>query len=153
MPPVASGPKRGPELFQEAAALADHRDLSGFGAMALAFMVSLRREGIFACPAHEYARGYDLGYCNGRSYGDDDHGAFWFSLEPKAVEAAETADILFIGSSRLPFGFSAPALGKWSAAVGVRYDLLGFSHFENATFAEPSSGVQAESSRVCYQFG
>ncbi len=137
MPPVVSDPSVVRSFFKKPPRWPIIYTLAVFGAMALTFMVSLRREGIFACPAHEYARGYYLGYCNGRSYGDYDHGAFWFSLEPKAVEAAKTADILFIGSSRLPFGFSAPALGKWSAAVGVRYYLLGFSHFENATFAEP----------------
>jgi len=98
---------------------------------------SLRRDGIFACPASGYDGDYYLGYCQGRSYGDYDHGAFWFALEPTAREHAKAADILFVGNSRMQFGFSAPALDRWSAANAFKYYLLGFSHFEKATFIGP----------------
>jgi len=99
--------------------------------------ISLRRDGIFACPASGYDGDYYLGYCQGRSYGDYDHGAFWFALETAARDHATAADILFVGNSRMQFGFSAPALQRWSATQGFKYYLLGFSHVENATFIAP----------------
>jgi hypothetical protein len=100
-------------------------------------LFSLRRDGIFACPATEYNGDHYLGYCHGSAYGDYDHGAFWFALEPTARASAASADVLFLGNSRMQFGFSAPALGRWFAANGFRYYLLGFSHLENATFIGP----------------
>src|SRR5262249_36528360 len=69
--------------------------------------------------------------------GDYDHGALWFALEPTARASAASADVLFLGNSRMQFGFSAPALGRWFADNGFRYYLLGFSHRENATFVGP----------------
>ena len=35
-----------------------------------------------------------------RSYGDYDHGAIWFGLEPAADAAAANAQVLFLGNSR-----------------------------------------------------
>jgi hypothetical protein len=58
-------------------------------------------------------------------------------LEPKAREAAASADVLFLGNSRMQFGFSAPALERWFTANGYRYYLLGFTHTENVTFLGP----------------
>src|SRR5262249_40321531 len=101
------------------------------------FLVSLRRDGFFACPSNGYGGNYYLGYCQGRTYGDYDHGAFWFGLDSTARESAALADVLFIGNSRMQFGFSAPPLGRWFAANGQHYYLLGFSHVENATFIGP----------------
>jgi len=105
--------------------------------MVAAFLFSLRRDGVFACPPSKYIGDYYLAYCHGKAYGDYDHGAFWFGLEPTARHAAASADVLFIGNSRMQFGFSAPALGHWFDAIGHRYYLLGFSHVENVTFFRP----------------
>lgn len=103
-----------------------------------AFLYVLRWDGIFACPAREYADGDRyLAYCQARTYGDYDHGAFWFALETKAREFAASADVLFVGNSRMQFGFSASSLGRWFAANDLRYYLLGFSHVENVTFIAP----------------
>ena len=102
-----------------------------------AFAWHMRGAGIFACPATAYGENHYLGYCQGSAYGDYDHGAVWFGLEEGVREAAAAADVLFIGNSRLQFGFSAPALGEWFAEAGARYYLLGFSHNETARFTEP----------------
>ena len=102
-----------------------------------AFLYHMREAGIFACPATAYGGNHYLGYCQGSVYGDYDHGAVWFGLEPGVREAAAAADVLFLGNSRLQFGFSAPALGDWFADSGARYYLLGFSHNETAKFTGP----------------
>lgn len=111
--------------------------LAVLAAMIAAFAFHMREAGIFACPATAYGDNRYLAYCQGSAYGDYDHGALWFGLEPGVREAAAAADVLFIGNSRLQFGFSAPALGEWFEGVGARYYLLGFSHNETARFTEP----------------
>lgn len=112
--------------------------LAILAAMLGAFLFHMREAGIFACPATAYGGDRYLGYCQGSAYGDYDHGALWFGLEPGVREAAAAADVLFLGNSRLQFGFSAPeVLDRWFAATGASYYLLGFSHNETATFTEP----------------
>lgn len=102
-----------------------------------ACLFSLRAYGIFACQASEYTADRYLGYCGSRHYGDYDHGAFWFGMEPRAVAAARAADVLFLGNSRSQFGFSSTRTAEWFAASGSRYYLLGFSHNANHRFAAP----------------
>jgi hypothetical protein len=111
--------------------------LAVLAAMVGAFAFHMREAGIFACPATAYDGNRYLGYCQGSAYGDYDHGALWFGLEPGVREAAAAADVLFVGNSRMQFGFSAPALGRWFADAGARYYLLGFSHNETAKFTQP----------------
>ncbi len=101
-----------------------------------AFALHMRFNGILACPA-AYDEAHYLGHCQATAYGDYDHGAFWFGSEPEIRDAARSADVLFLGNSRLQFGFSAPALGEWFRHAGSSYYLLGFSHTENITFVAP----------------
>jgi hypothetical protein len=111
--------------------------LAVLAAMVGAFLFHMREAGIFACPA-AYGGNRYLGYCQGSAYGDYDHGALWFGLEPGVREAAAAADVLFLGNSRMEFGFSAPAvLDRWFEGAGASYYLLGFSHNETAAFTEP----------------
>jgi len=98
---------------------------------------SLRNDGIFSCSASGYATGRYLAYCNTASYGDYDHGAIWFGLEPAASAAAANAEVLFIGNSRTQFGFSSKATADWFSSLSKTYYLLGFSHSENYTFEAP----------------
>jgi hypothetical protein len=111
--------------------------LAVLAAIVGAFVFHMREAGIFACPAAAYGDGRYLGYCQGAAYGDYDHGAVWFGLEPGVREAAAAADVLFVGNSRMQFGFSAPALGRWFEDHGASYYLLGFSHNETAKFTRP----------------
>ena len=98
---------------------------------------SLREYGIFSCSASGYGSDGYLGYCGATSYGDYDHGAIWFGLEPAASAAAANAGVLFIGNSRTQFGFSSKATADWFSSLSESYYLLGFSHFENYTFEAP----------------
>jgi len=97
----------------------------------------LRIEGIFACPADGYFSNKYLADCLASGYGDYDHGAFWFGLEPEAQRSAAGAEVLFVGSSRMELAFSGATTAKWFAALAVRYYLLGFSATENTVFAAP----------------
>jgi hypothetical protein len=114
------------------------------------YLFKLRTQGIFACTAEGYyasASAY-LGYCNATAYGDYDHGAFWFDLEPEAVRFAADAQVLFLGSSRMVFGFSSQATDRWFASAGVSHYLLGFTHTENETFVAPLLAKLAPRAKV-----
>ena len=97
----------------------------------------LRKYGIFGCQASGYSSDWYLGYCGATSYGDYDHGAIWFNLEPAASAAAANARVIFIGNSRTQFAFSTAATAYWFSSLSESYYLLGFSHFENYTFEAP----------------
>jgi hypothetical protein len=98
---------------------------------------SLRKYGIFSCQASGYGSDGYLGYCGATSYGDYDHGAMWFGLEPAASASAANAQTLFVGNSRTQFAFSSKATTDWFSSVSESYFLLGFSHLENYTFETP----------------
>ena len=103
----------------------------------VAGVYSLRTYGIFSCQASGYGSDAYLGYCGATSYGDYDHGAIWFGLEPAATAAAANAQVLFMGNSRTAFGFSSKATADWFSSRSASYYLLGFTHSENYTFESP----------------
>ncbi len=98
---------------------------------------SVRLDGLFACQASGYGSDRYAAYCQATRYGDYDHGAFWFGLEPAAIAAATNAEVLFLGNSRMQFGFSTEATYEWFSSLAAPYFLLGFSHNGNYTFAAP----------------
>lgn len=93
--------------------------------------------GIFACPADGYAPGWYLAYCNSTAYGDYDHGALWYQDIPEVTHNASQANVLFVGSSRMQYGFSTDATQRWLEQRGLSYFLLGFSHTETVRFMGP----------------
>jgi hypothetical protein len=102
-----------------------------------AFLARFRIDGIFACSAQGYSSDRYLAYCNATLFGDYEHGAFWFGLEPQAAESASAADVLFLGNSRLQYAFSTKSTERWFEAARLAYYQLGFSYYENVTFARP----------------
>jgi hypothetical protein len=102
-----------------------------------AFAYKLRTDGIFACPASGYGSDQYLAYCQTTGYGDYDHGAFWFTMEPDAQRAAADADVLFLGNSRMQFALSTDATTRWFSSSNALFYLLGFSFGENSQFEAP----------------
>jgi hypothetical protein len=102
----------------------------------VSYAYQLRTQSIFACPATWYDSDHYIAYCGADSYGDYEHGAFWFDLEPSAQAFAKNADVLFLGDSRLQIGFSTTATANWFSTTSTRYYLLGFAYWENMVFAE-----------------
>jgi hypothetical protein len=100
---------------------------------AASFFCKLRADNIFACPASGYTSDRYLSNCE-TSYGDYEHGAFWFDLEPAAETSASSAEVVFLGDSRMLLAFSAPATTKWFSSASVSFYLLGFYAFENSNF-------------------
>ena len=101
------------------------------------FGFELRHHSVFNCPADGYGSNHYLAYCHVEMYGDYDHSAFWFDLEPDIVRFARDADVMFLGNSRMQFGFSSQATRDWFSSANNHYFLLGFSSDENMTFAAP----------------
>ena len=99
-----------------------------------AYMV--RVKGLFACQADGYSSDRYLDYCSAANYGDYEHGAFWFDLEPLAEDFATSADAMFLGDSRLQLGFSTVATAQWFSSASARYYLFGFGYGGNVAFAE-----------------
>ena len=98
---------------------------------------SLWANTIYSCQASEYGHDRYLAYCQGKNYGDYDHGAIWFNLEPEANAAARNAQVLFLGNSRMQFGFSSASLDQWFTSRDISYYMLGFSNNESYKFVSP----------------
>jgi hypothetical protein len=102
-----------------------------------AYGYTLRKDGIFSCPASGYGPDSYLAYCETDHYGDYDHGALWFDLEPGIGRFLSSAQVLFLGNSRMQFGFSSDTTSRWFASHKVPYYLMGFAYWENYQFEWP----------------
>lgn len=100
-----------------------------------AYGYKLRTEGIFSCPATGYAPDWYLAYCHADGYGDYEHGAFGFDLEPAAGQFAAGAKVLFLGSSRMQLALSTKTMADWFTSAATTYYLMGFGYTENVVFA------------------
>jgi len=105
--------------------------------MLAAHAYKLRTNGILVCEADGYTSDRYLAFCPGAGYGDYEHGAFLFKLEPSALTFASNADVLFLGDSHVQHAFSTTATTQWFTSASARYYLLGFAFGGNVTFAEP----------------
>jgi hypothetical protein len=99
-------------------------------------LYQLRVDNIFACAASGYTSDRYLSNCGAANYGDYEHGAFWFDLEPAAEKSAVSADVLFLGDSRMLLAFSNAATAKWFSSISASFYLLGFYGFENSIFEQ-----------------
>jgi hypothetical protein len=96
----------------------------------------LKTRSIFACQAPGYSADRYLAYCGGANYADFEHGAFYFKLEPPALDYARDADVLVLGNSRLQVALSNDATADWFKQAQARYYLLAFSYNEDLVFTE-----------------
>ena len=64
--------------------------------------------------------------CNQPNFGDYEHGAFYYDLEPGLASSLKSADVLFVGSSQSQIGFSTNSTRHFFQQRGVRYYLMGF---------------------------
>lgn len=99
-------------------------------------VLALRSNGLFSCRADGYSPNRYLAYCAGDHYGDYDHGALWFGLQPAVREHVRNADVVILGNSRVQVGLSSPATDAWFAAANSKYYLLGFMFEERMAFAQ-----------------
>src|ERR1700742_1873746 len=110
------------------------------GIVVIGFLVGyayyLRTYSIMACQAGLYSNDRYISYCEAEAYGDYEHGAFWFELEPAALNSASKADVLFLGNSHAQMAFSTQSTADWFSKVSRPYYLMGFIAYENVPFAE-----------------
>jgi hypothetical protein len=99
-----------------------------------AYAYKLRNDGIFACSADGYSSDRYLAYCNASGYGEYDHGALWFDMEPRIPPIIARADVIFLGNSRLQYAFSNDLTADWFSSNAISYYLLGFAAEENGVF-------------------
>ena len=104
------------------------------GVLLAAYVYKLRTDGIFACSAQGYTPDRYLAYCHAKGYGDYEHGAFWFGLEPSTQDFTRNAAVLFLGSSRLQIALSTSATADWFSSNATRYFLMGFGYDGNVVF-------------------
>ena len=76
-----------------------------------------------------------LAECNKPHFGDYEHGAFYYDLEPGLASSLKSADVLFVGSSESQIGFSTNSTRHFFQQRGVRYYLMGFGYNEGNAFA------------------
>jgi len=75
-----------------------------------------------------------ISLCGSSGFGDYEHDAFWFGLEPAAIVNLKAADVVFTGSSRTMFAFSTAEVRSYFAARGLRQFNLGFSGEDGQIF-------------------
>src|SRR5215471_14730478 len=90
----------------------------------------------FACRTQPHGPDDFLAYCRSLGYGDYEHGALYYGLEPKARESIRAAQVLFLGSSRLQAAFAANAPREYFRARGIHYFVLGFGYGEASAFEQ-----------------
>ena len=80
--------------------------------------------------------GYFLAYCHSVRFGDYEHYAYFHESEPKAVEHAKAANVVFLGSSNTQFAFSTNAVSAFFANLPYSHYVLGFGHGAQSGVAE-----------------
>jgi len=89
--------------------------------------------------------GYFLALCESRQFGDFEHGAYYYDLEPEALEHLRRADVIFFGSSRGQIALSTQAFKDFFKRQRLVPYLFGFGYNEQAAF--PLALVQRENLR------
>jgi hypothetical protein len=92
--------------------------------------------GITNCHGEGYSSDRFLAYCESTDYGDYEHGALYYDLEPEAIGALRAADILIFGNSRTQVAFSTRAVDAFAAAHNWSIYRLGFGFVEESAFPE-----------------
>ena len=78
------------------------------------------------CSSAGYSDDHYLAYCEYGRYGDFEHGALLYGMEPGVVEQVKKADVLFLGNSRAQYAFSTEASISAMNASGEPWYAMGF---------------------------
>lgn len=90
--------------------------------------------GITGCHGEGYQDDLYIAYCDSTGYGDYEHGALYFDLEPEAIRSLRAADILLVGDSRSQAAFSTHPTDAFAMAHGWRIYRFGFGYYEDSAF-------------------
>jgi hypothetical protein len=86
--------------------------------------------------------GHFLAFCLSPQFGDFEHGAYYYKLEPEALAHFRRADVIFFGSSREQIALSTRAFADFFKQLRIAPYLFGFGYNEQAAF--PLALVQRE---------
>jgi hypothetical protein len=75
-------------------------------------------------------------YCQSKTYGDYEHGAFFFGLEPEALANLRKSRVVFLGNSLTQCGFSSDYTRSFFANIDIKFFILGFGYSEYSRFEE-----------------
>ncbi|MEM7377237.1 MAG: hypothetical protein AAF460_06985 [Pseudomonadota bacterium] len=78
------------------------------------------------CNGTAYGADHYLAYCEYGRYGDYEHGALLYNLEPDAVAAIKRAELLFLGNSRTQYTFSSEPVVRSLTDAGIPWYAMGF---------------------------
>lgn len=78
------------------------------------------------CSSAGYDDDHYLAYCEYGRYGDFEHGALLYGMEPGVVEKIKQSDVLFLGNSRAQYAFSTKASIAAMEASQVPWYAMGF---------------------------
>lgn len=99
-------------------------------ALASAVIYVVARSDLFPwigpCSAAGYSDDHYLAYCEYGRYGDYEHGALLYEVEPGVVDTIGQADVLFLGNSRAQYAFSTDASIAAMDASGAAWYAMGF---------------------------
>jgi len=87
------------------------------------------------CQSTGYANDHFLAYCDSQRYADYEHGALFYGLERSAIDSIRSAEVLFIGNSKLQAAFSTKAVRDYFNAISVRFFVMGFGYGDESTFS------------------
>lgn len=79
------------------------------------------------CDAYGYRLGAYMASCSSPHYGDFEHGAIAFQLEPAAIKALQASDAVYLGFSYGMVSLSTMATERYFAARSSKFYNLGFS--------------------------
>src|SRR5688500_11025885 len=88
---------------------------------------------VLSCPPAP--PGTFLAYCRNEQYGDFEHGAYLYGLEPAAIDAARRADAIVVGDSRAQFAFSTDAVHRYFTGRRAAHYLLGMGYGSTSPYA------------------
>ena len=86
--------------------------------------------------------GHFLAMCESPQFGNFEHGAYYYELEPDALKHLKHAEVIFFGSSREQIALSTRAFKDFFRQLGIAPYLFGFGYNEQAAF--PLALVQRE---------
>jgi hypothetical protein len=102
-----------------------------------ALILSLGRTTIdnIDCKSSKYREGDFLAYCQSKQYGDYEHGALYYGLEPGVHDSIRNAKVIFLGTSTTQAAFSTQAVRAYFNKIGMPFFVMGFGYGEVSPFA------------------
>lgn len=92
------------------------------------------KDAFIRCNASELKADNYIAGCSAAYFGDYEHAALAFGLEPRASANLAAAQVLLLGNSRMMRAFSTQAADDAFHRLGVRYYLFGFGANERSRF-------------------